>query len=152
MEAAEVFVDDILAHVGVKGMKWGVRKRPSAVTISQKGKKIKISGGHRRPAHSDAIRARTSEQILKKSGSKALSDQELQQFTKRLQLEQNVHRLTQNPNSAKKFVAGVLSQTGKSVANEVGNQVVSHQVKKHLTPAMIKKGLIAPPEKKKDNN
>ena len=132
-------VDDILAHHGVKGMRWGVRRdRPSSVTVSDKGKKIKTKGGYGRPAHPDAVRARTSGQVAKKSGLKALSDDELQAYSKRIQMEQNVKRLQYNEASAPvKFVKTLLGQTGKNAAQDAANQVASSQVKKVLKRAAV---------------
>jgi hypothetical protein len=142
-------VDHILAHVGVKGMKWGVRKDRAvdtfvsrglgisttgnreraasrgststksksgaqAVTVSDKGKKVKTSGGKGHPAHPDALSAHRLGQVGKKSGLKALSNKELQDYAHRLQLEQNVKRLNYNEMSrGKKFVATL---TGKSTS------------------------------------
>src|SRR4051812_6435744 len=111
-------VDDILEHHGVKGMRWGIRKdRSSNVTVSAKGKKLKTSGGHDLPAHSDAVRSRTIGQKGKASGTKALSDEELQAYTKRLNLEQSFKRAQYaDKNPAAKFVATLLGQTGKTQA------------------------------------
>ena len=133
MDNANV-VDDILAHHGVKGMRWGVRRdRSSSVTVSDKGKKIKTKGGYGHPAHPDAIRVRTNGQVARKSGVKALSDDELQAYAKRIQLEQNVKRLQYNESSpAVKFVKSVLGQTGKQQATETANTVASKQIKKAL--------------------
>lgn len=137
MNTAEV-VDSILAHHGVMGMRWGVRRRatvgPHEVIISDKRKRIKTSGGERHPAHSDAIRARKTGQIVKKSGVKAVSDKDLQDYAKRLQLEQSVKRLSVlDRNPGQRFVAQLLGQTGKNVATQAANEVASQQVKKKLT-------------------
>jgi hypothetical protein len=133
MSASDV-VAGILAHHGVKGMRWGVRRnRTSAVTVSEKGKRLKTSGGHGRPAHSDAVRVRTIGQVGKKSGLKALSNEELQALNQRLNLEQQAKRLTYNDKSPpKKFILTLLGQTGKQQASEAANSVASTQVKKLL--------------------
>lgn len=133
MEAAEA-VTDILEHYGTKGMKWGVRrKRPSAVTVTQKGKKLRTKGGFRRPASPDAIRTAKIGQVGRASGLKALSNDELNAYSKRLNLEANVNRLEYGQkNAAQKFVASVLGQAGKSAIQDAANQEASNQVKKRL--------------------
>lgn len=141
-------VQDILSHHGVLGMKWGRRggstSGPQSVTIRNKGKKLKTSGGKGFPAHADAVRARTIGQKGKKSGLKALSDQELQAYSKRLNLEANVKRLNYNEkNAGAKFVATLLGQTGKNSAQAVAGDVATHQVKKHLSAKLVKIGAVA---------
>lgn len=115
MTQADNFVDDMLEHYGVKGMRWGQRTAagPQAVVVTDKKRRLRAKGGGGHPAHPDAVRARTLGQVAKRSGHKALSDQELQEYSKRLNLEQNVKRLEMsNKNSAQQFVSGLLGSSG----------------------------------------
>jgi hypothetical protein len=112
MNTAEV-VENILTHHGVKGMRWGVRRKATVgaqeVIVSDKRKKLKTSGGEGHPAHPDAVSARTSAQIAKKSGIKALSNKDLQDYNNRLNLEQNYKRLNyQDKSAGRKFVQTML--------------------------------------------
>lgn len=109
--------EDILSHHGVKGQKWGVRRQspsgPQGVIVSDKRKKIKTSGGKGHPAHPDAVKSRTTGQIAKKSGTKALSNAELKAYNERLNLEQNFKRLQyQDSSVGKKFVLTLLKKKG----------------------------------------
>lgn len=134
-------VEDILTHHGVKGMRWGVRRKATVgaqeVVVSDKRKRLKTSGGEGHPAHADAIRARSAGRVAKKSGLKALSDAQLREYNNRLNLEQQAKRLTFNDASPpKKFVLKLLGQTGKQQASEAANAVASKQVKRVLAGAM----------------
>lgn len=89
------------------------------VKVTQKGKKLKTSGGKGRSAHPDAVLARTIGQVAKKSGHHALSNEELKIYSQRLQLEQNAKRLRYNEmNPGKKFVSTLLGKSGNSLASE----------------------------------
>ena len=150
MSTPEV-VERILAHHGVKGQKWGVRRRRERagdavlsrgfgisttgsrersaaraksarnVTIKEKGKKLKTSGGKGISAHPDAVRARTVAQVAKKSGYKAVSNKDLQDFNTRLNLEQNAKRLTyQDKSAGKKFALKLMGKGTSKGVEEVG--------------------------------
>lgn len=134
-------VNDILEHYGVKGMRWGTRRSgvpPSSVIITQKGKKLKAKGGENYTASPDAIRAKTIGQVKKKSGVSAISNKDLQTYSSRLNLEQNVKRLDYNKkNAAQKFVSSLLGNTGKSAAQQVANEAASKQVKRLLLKGAV---------------
>lgn len=120
-------LDDVLAHYGIRGMKWGIRRKatvgPQEVIVRDNRRKIRTSGGSGLPAHPDAVRARKIAQIVKKSGTKAVSNQDLQAYANRLQLEQNISRLTTQQKSpgakASKFI---LNRAGNKAVDEVLNE------------------------------
>jgi hypothetical protein len=71
--------DDFLAHYGVKGMKWGVRRTAKQLRESAS----KRSKGTERPESTDSKRARE----LGKNTARQLSNKEIQEFNKRMNLE-----------------------------------------------------------------
>jgi hypothetical protein len=99
--------DEFLAHFGVKGMKWGVRK-----DAALRG----TSSVH--AAHEDAIKAQAAKEKVKVGGVKALSNEELQALVTRQNLEQNFARLNPKQVSAGKNFANTVSQIG---ANSIKN-------------------------------
>jgi 2'-5' RNA ligase len=120
---------EFLAHYGVKGMHWGVRKSsrsepPAAVPAhamshvpSRTGAKTKIEvkGGENHPAHPDAIKVAEARAKLSKSGTAALSNQELRDVANRLQLESQVKQM--HASGGKKFVTSLLKTQGQQELN-----------------------------------
>jgi len=84
-----------VAHSGVKGMKWGVRKKiPTAVEVhARAGRRVKTSGGKMQDASEDAIRVAVAKQKAKKSTTDSLSTKELRDMVDRMNLEQQYSRL-----------------------------------------------------------
>lgn len=97
---------EYLAHYGVKGMRWGVRKKDRG--SSDDG-----------PKSEDASRARAHRSTVKKGGTDALSNKELQELVTRLNLEQQYSRLNAETTTAgKRFVNGSKS-LGQSLVKEL---------------------------------
>ena len=121
---------EFIAHFGVKGMKWGVRKDrgPTQVTTEsvvnaglRSKTKVKVKGGQSHPATDDAIKAATQKQKFKKSGPAALSNKELSELRDRLQLEQQVKQLAAP--TGQKFVTGQLKTQGQqTIQREASRQ------------------------------
>lgn len=101
--AEEVTMSDVvekhLAHYGIRGMRWGVRRNLSGgvevSTTSIPGKKVIAKGGQGQPAHEDAIKTAISKQKAKASSTDALSTKDLQELVNRMNLEQQYSKLTQ---------------------------------------------------------
>ena len=121
-------VDDVLAHFGVKGMRWGVRKAPTArqedfrraakegkkkVTVrAEPGKKIKTKGGKGVEASDDAIRAAVIKRVAKGSKPSALSNDELRTAIQRMQLEQQFRDLNKKSSTVGRGQAAVKEMIG----------------------------------------
>lgn len=144
-------VGSILSHHGVKGMRWGVRRARSSIssknaearkprsvqvttTVGPGGKtKIKTTGGHNQPAHPEAVTARVTGQKVRKSGVNTLSNQELQTYANRLDLEQRVTRLEKANPEGKSFV-------NKILANKKNQQLAVEQIQKQ-GPKLVAKAI-----------
>lgn len=109
-------VDDFLAHYGIKGMKWGVRKK--------KG-----------PASADASRKQSVKDKAKEGGIQTLSNKDIQDAINRMRLEQDFKRLAVNEKPAvTRFVSSTLLEIGKrEVQAQAGKQVAKFVAKKVVT-------------------
>ena len=117
-------VDEVLAHLGIKGMRWGVRRSRS-----------QIDGGSEDHRNAAAARAKA-----KKGGVKALSNKELQDLVNRMNLEQQYSRVVPPSRgkrvmtSGAKFAGDVLVSVGKQqvtkIASDHATKVVGQLLKK----------------------
>ena len=108
-------IDDFLAHYGVKGMKWGVRRASSSGT----------SG-----------RAKTTSS---KPAVKSMSDDELRRRINRIQMERAYNTLTEQQTATgkakaqefgKMLLKDIVVSSAKEIGKEIFKQILKDQIKK----------------------
>lgn len=125
--------DDVLAHFGVKGMKWGVRKQRVSKGSSKSSKKS--------DTHEDYQHAHS------RVSNKKLSNKELQRRVNRLNLEKQYSELTAKKQGkyrkklGEKYAENFANMTMK-VAGAAATAAVGYAVKAMLDKA-VKGGLDA---------
>jgi len=142
--AVDVGAEFVLEHVGVKGMRWGVRKEePAAVGVTatsvvphgaRRKTKIKTEGGENHPASQDAVKVAVAKAKLRKSGTSALSNQELQELQTRMNLERNVSQLVGGSTAigrGRKFVKD-LTGANKEFNETIGTGIQSARLVKQV--------------------
>lgn len=114
-------VEDFIEHYGVKGMKWGVRKRAGGLIT-------KARGGPKLPDSEDASKAKVSKKKAKNNVG-SLSNKELQELVTRMNLEQQYSRLAVGDRGAvQKFIADTLTNVGKQQLTRLANDAAADQV------------------------
>ena len=115
----QAVVDDILEHVGVKGMKWGVRRaRGSDGTVEGASK---TKGSSSSSEHEDSSTAK----VNRKKSVSSLSTKELRELNDRLQLERKNKELTAPPkNKAAEMLKQVAEQQIKNLVQQLATQQV----------------------------
>lgn len=111
--------DVVLAHYGVAGMKWGKRKGGSSSSSSS-------SKSSSEPESTDYSNAKKHSERAKTSGTKALSNKELQDVVTRMNLEQQYSKLSSNPkkSSGQEFVKKLLVDNGKQIAGQYAQKAI----------------------------
>lgn len=107
------------AH-GVKGMKWGVRKKRPTSSSSSTSTKSKSSP----PKKATTTPAKRPNTFRAKPANRRMSDAEMRTKLNRLQMEKQLKELTASP-QAKSFMRELLADSGKQAARSVAKSAVN---------------------------
>ena len=121
---------ETLYHFGVKGMRWGVRKRRSKSSGSKKKQSTekKEKEDTRREDYKKKLKTR------KKKVSE-MSDAELRDFINRTQLEKQYKDITRSKvDNGKKVAKEILAKTGKDLASKYTAKLADDLIKKAMKP------------------
>lgn len=111
----------VLAHFGIKGMKWGSRKKPL-------------------PVSADAAQKQSVKAQVKETKIASVSSAQLQAAMNRMQLEQNYKRLATNEKSAvTRWLANTFLEIGKKEVGDFAQKKASAAIGKALASAVAKK-------------
>ena len=102
--------EEHLEQYGVRGMKWGVRKRRGSTPSNPSQPKAKSAPAKQAPT-------KVPNSFKNKPQNRRMSDAELRNRLNRLQMEKQYRELTTSP-KGKSFVKEVLQDTGKQVARQ----------------------------------
>jgi len=126
--------EEILAHHGVKGMKWGVRKQESSSSLH--------------PKNPDAARAGEVHALVKKHGTSAVSNADLKFLNERATLESKYKTLFPRKQSllekGAREVANILFGVGKQQAQSAMNKEVGKLLNKSALETAIEIGKHSP--------
>jgi hypothetical protein len=121
-------VDEFLEHYGIRGMKWGVRRKSSKSSSPEPDDA---------PEHT---RARSLHTVAKTRGTRKLTNKDLEDLNKRLNLEQNYSNLTTKTKERSAVATGARWFGGKVA--KVGDSVLDTVMKAHVNQAVIQRGLV----------
>lgn len=116
-------LENALAHYGVKGMKWGRRKADSVPASSSSSGKSE-----------DAIRTSVHKAKVRKAGTDVLSNKDLEDLVKRLNLEKQFSTL--QPPSVRKKTGKIIADTLLNVGKQQINKAANDQISKKIARAM----------------
>lgn len=115
---SDTISENQLEHVGVKGMRWGIRKATTRGSTPP---------SNRKPVSEKADKPKAKPKP--KSAAKSMTDAQLREAIQRLQMERQYQQLT-TPEKNKSVIKEVLANSGKQVAMNVLTQVGSAYIQK----------------------
>lgn len=114
-------LEDYLAHFGVKGMRWGIRKNPQNSKSSLSSKIRTTRDRHVHPRETRQARAvRRDREYLRKLPVRYLTNEELKSRLSRAKMEKELRDIEhENTQKARKVVQDVVQREGSRLFSEV---------------------------------
>jgi hypothetical protein len=129
-QSALEFTTEFLSHFGRKGMKWGQHIFTRDKVVGPTKTKEPVSEDH---AHVSSIASKA-----KSSGVQSLSNKDLQDAIKRMNLENDFARLSSGTkNKGATWTKKFLLNVGQQQAQQAANQIAAKQVAKFLAKAAV---------------
>ena len=156
--------NDTLAHHGVKGQKWGVRRyQNSDGTLTAEGKKrvqkYVDKSAEKKVNKLFSKKTKSSKEEIpqnpKYKKASELSDKELNDAINRFRLEESynsyISKMTpQKKNKAKEFISDVLEKSGKNIATQATTYAMGTAVNKLARQLGIDDDVVNPKKGQKD--
>lgn len=113
--------DAVLAHYGIKGMRWGKRKGGDSSSS-----KSSSTTSNKEPESTDYSNAKKHSERAKASGTKSLSNKELQDVVTRMNLEQQYSKLNGGPKKSRgqDYVKKMMADNAKQIAGQYAQKGV----------------------------
>ena len=135
-------VDDILAHYGVKGMRWGVRKSRRSSGKARKAPSPSAPAKKPGKVRSAVTKLRTPKRDFKME-AKNMSDEDLRKILNRMDMEKKyatmMNELT-NPKKDKSTVQKMAEDAIKEVLKDQGKKLLNAAIAKGINSAAKKRG------------
>lgn len=113
-------IENFLAHFGVLGMHWGVRRAQGARARAEVTRFQAARGKTRPGASPEAATARQLQAKVRAGGTHSLTNAELQTLVGRMNLETQYSNLNQRQvNKGRKIVGDILLEVGKQTAKQL---------------------------------
>lgn len=124
---------DSLAHYGVPGMRWGIRKDRGRAGVPRTPSKKTGGPAKKPPSRKPGSSGSGSGKTDTAKPAERVSDEQLRKMVNRLQMERQYKELTATtPSAGKKFVNEVLTNSGKQVATTFVTAGSTYLIKKAI--------------------